>query len=131
MLYNKRYSHVYRICKMYLLLFHGKTTRTRLIINLIRTLTVLLMRYNERYQHLTIRQPEKKCELRVLTVIVAVLPEEEGQPADHEGSHYNAEGAGSLVLCPPADALLLHCRPCNQRHISALNFSTQKWSVER
>jgi len=54
-----------------------------------------------------------------------VLPEEERQPADHEGAHYDAEGACSLVFRPPAGSLLPHRRACNQRHTSTLHIGTE------
>ena len=125
MLDKKGYRHIHRIWNMYLLLFHGKViTRRRLNVNVIYTLTVLLMRCDEWWQHLTFKQPKEVCDKSVNSCCCTVLPEEERQPADHEGTHYNAEGAGSLVFCPPAGALLSHRRTCNQRHISRLHIST-------
>jgi hypothetical protein len=43
------------------------------------------------------------------------LPEEEGKPTDHESSHYDAQGAGCLVLSPPARTLLPYSGACNTR----------------
>jgi hypothetical protein len=42
-------------------------------------------------------------------------PEEEGKPADHKGSHYDAQGAGRLVLCTPARTLLSYRGACNRQ----------------
>jgi hypothetical protein len=126
MLENKGYRHVHRLCNMYLLLFYGKViTRTRLHGNVARILTALLMKYTDWCQYLTIKQPKQVWDESVYSSCDAVLPEEERQPADHEGAHYNAERAGSLVLCPPAGALLPHRRACNQRHNSALHLSAK------
>lgn len=62
-------------------------------------------------------------------ILEGSLPEEKGQPAEHEGAHYDAEGAGRFVLGPPALVLLPYGRAWNKGEFvsKSLPGGDKKW----